>query len=346
MELGKRAKKFVTWLALLFAVLVAFTVLYGVLDTAFAPYTNIDDEVVEPGYAYALGEIDDSYGIGHDGHDARADPAVPGAAALPVAPGDPRRNGEFVLLKMYPSDVFSGSLILINNAYSYDIPEMNDLVAVMDAKTESYRAADENVSVSEMMIGPLNDMMDAFHAETGNRNVSVVSAFRDYARQQEVLDTYTRRMGRANALQWVALPGHSEHHAGLAVDFGVYSNGVNRTFQGTGVYSWFRENSYLFGFVLRFDKLKSDVTGVTEEQWHFRYAGNPHAGIMYEYDLCLEEYIGLVMGHSFGEPFAAVYDGVGYEIYYVRGTTVAVPFDCDFDISGNNIDGFIVTTWR
>ena len=78
------------------------------------------------------------------------------------------------------------------------------------------------------------------------------------------------------------MPGTSEHQLGIAVDISgeVYD-----------IYPWLRENSCQYGFILRYPPDKTSVTGVSGEEWHYRYVGVEAATEMYEGGLCLEEYL-------------------------------------------------------
>ena len=80
----------------------------------------------------------------------------------------------------------------------------------------------------------------------------------------------------------MAKPGYSEHQLGLAVDINgeVYD-----------VYTWLMENSYRYGFIFRYPGEKTDLTGISQEVWHYRYVGVEAATEMYEQGLCLEEYL-------------------------------------------------------
>ena len=57
------------------------------------------------------------------------------------------------------------------------------------------------------------------------------------------------------------------------------------------VYLWLQENSHKYGVIFRYPGSKTDITGVSEEMWHYRYVGTEAAVEMYEQDLCLEEYL-------------------------------------------------------
>jgi len=255
---------------------------------------------------------------------------------------DPAVN-EYIAIRMDTSHISQGSLLLINHDNYFEIPDLNGFIVIDDKKTRSYRVSDENALLSEAVIAPLNDMMDAFYAETGQQSVTITSAFRNYDRQQKIHDEYVALMGQKEAIRWASLPGYSEHHAGLAVDLGIYSGGAERIFNGTGVYEWFSQHSYKYGFVLRFPSDKADITKIAYEPWHYRYVGEPHSYVMYENNLCFEEYIEMLTRHTFEEPYKISYDKKEYVVYFSRDMSIPIPFDCEFDISGNNIDGFIIT---
>ena len=90
-----------------------------------------------------------------------------------------------------------------------------------------------------------------------------------------------------------AKPGESEHHTGLSVDlFSITDN--DYLSEDTAAYRWLEQNAHRFGFILRYRKDKSDITGYMFEPWHFRYVGRDAASIMYEQNLTLEEYLGVL----------------------------------------------------
>ena len=88
-------------------------------------------------------------------------------------------------------------------------------------------------------------------------------------------------------MQTINKPGTSEHNLGLAIDF----NYVNYNFDQTKGFKWLKDNAENYGFVLRYDKEKEDITKVIYEPWHWRYVGKENAIKMNELNMCLEEYI-------------------------------------------------------
>lgn len=98
----------------------------------------------------------------------------------------------------------------------------------------------------------------------------------------------TDEEAKTEAEYWVAIPGTSEHQSGLAVDI----NGDKKHSENADVYKWLENNAYKYGFVYRYQADKFNLTGVANEQWHYRYVGKEAAKEMYNENLCLEEYLG------------------------------------------------------
>ena len=84
------------------------------------------------------------------------------------------------------------------------------------------------------------------------------------------------------------LPGCSEHETGLAFDVTArYNSG---TFEDTPQFVWLYAHCWDFGFILRYPKDKTDITGIAYESWHYRYVGEEAARIIHENGWTLEEY--------------------------------------------------------
>lgn len=99
------------------------------------------------------------------------------------------------------------------------------------------------------------------------------------------------------AAQSVAPPGTSEHQLGLAADiidseYTYLDEGQERT----GTQRWLMENSWRYGFILRYPNGTTDITGIIYEPWHYRYVGERFAKDIYEKDVTLEEYVALRRG--------------------------------------------------
>ena len=97
-----------------------------------------------------------------------------------------------------------------------------------------------------------------------------------------------RKKQKKRAEKYVAIPDTSEHQLGLSVDINADTDKCS----SEKVYQWLDENAYKYGFVKRYPEDKTDITGISNEPWHYRYVGTTVAKIMKEENLCLEEYLG------------------------------------------------------
>lgn len=220
----------------------------------------------------------------------------------------------------------------------------------MEKKSHSYKVRDRNIQLNDSLIGPLNAMFDDFHAETNKKDVMVLSAFRSLEDQSRIYNVRVAEKGEAYTRKWVAFPSGSEHHTGLAFDLSrLTDDGKLLDFEDKGAYSWIHKHADRYGFIVRYPENKSKITGISYEPWHFRYVGKPHAEVMTVKNMVLEEYIEYVKQFKPGKNHLYIQgsDGQDYEIYFVKATEdeilVPVPKHDTYSISGNNVDGFIVT---
>lgn len=171
----------------------------------------------------------------------------------------------------YLPDNFDTNLIKLNNGHFVDERAYPDLQKMMDdARAEglspvicsSYRTVERQTTL--------------FHNEI----------------EEYLAKGYSQEEAEIEAARWVAVPGTSEHHTGLALDI-VSSNNqqLNEEQELTPEQKWLIENSYKYGFILRFPKDKTDITGINYEPWHYRYVGIEAAKEIYEKGICLEEYL-------------------------------------------------------
>jgi zinc D-Ala-D-Ala carboxypeptidase len=130
----------------------------------------------------------------------------------------------------------------------------------------------------------------------------ICSAYRSVEKQQELFDAEVadKETGGlshddavAAAKTAVALPGTSEHNLGLAADIvAMEYQKLDEGFLNTDECKWLAENSWKYGFIMRYPEGKSDSTKIVFEPWHYRYVGKEAAAEIKEQGLCLEEYLG------------------------------------------------------
>lgn len=126
-------------------------------------------------------------------------------------------------------------------------------------------------------------------------DVRVISAYRTYALQVQLYNSYIARDGQAAADTYSARPGHSEHQTGLTVDLDDYGACyLNGCFGDTPAGQWLAENAAAYGFIVRYPAEKEHITGFMPEPWHFRYVGPELAAEMRATGITtLEEFFGL-----------------------------------------------------
>lgn len=177
-----------------------------------------------------------------------------------------------------------------------------------------------------------------------------VSGWRSEAEQREIWDGSMRESGEEFTRKYVALPGCSEHQTGLAIDLALRADNIDfirPEFPYDGVCGRFRALAADYGFVERYQSGKEGVTDIAAEPWHFRYVGRPHARIMCEMGLCLEEYVEYLRAYPYPERLLEV-RGEVYEAevgFAGARDTLGLP-DAPYQVSGNNVDGYIYTLWR
>lgn len=152
--------------------------------------------------------------------------------------------------------------------------------------------------------GALLKMLDDCREAGGNPYIC--STYRTQQYQQNLYDNKILRLilsgtdeqaAPAIAAQSVAVPGTSEHQLGLAADIidQFYTN-LDAGQEETSTQKWLMENSWRYGFILRYPNGSTDITGIIYEPWHYRYVGETFAKEIYELDVTLEEYLALRRG--------------------------------------------------
>ncbi|WP_017690764.1 D-Ala-D-Ala carboxypeptidase VanY [Paenibacillus sp. PAMC 26794] len=229
--------------------------------------------------------------------------------------------------------VHKGNLLLVNKQYPVDAEGVkSDIVYVADEDEllRGYGIMDQKIMLSRQVAQEFQRMVEAA-GEEGVRYFLISSGYRDFAKQDELY----REKGSDYALP----AGHSEHNLGLSLDVGSSLAAMNEAPEG----AWLEKNAWKYGFILRYPKDKVRITGIQYEPWHFRYVGLPHSAVMHDNNLVLEEYLELLKEK---ENITVEVEGEAYHIRYYRATqdmTVYIPEQGQTEISGDNMDGVIVT---
>jgi len=223
-----------------------------------------------------------------------------------------------------------GSLVLINSEY----PAKDSYSGLCNLESgKGYMVYNsENASVSPEVPEHLRDMIDDYCLNTGKNNVVIYNTA--YLNNEE------------NSLYETDYP---ESVSGYSLDIAInssYSEIIQ--YDGFDVEGWLAENCYNYGFIIRFPENKEEITGFEYSPYHFRYVGLPHSLIMNEKNMCLEEYTDFIKDYTSDNPLSYNSGDHEYTIYYTPAentetTTIRIPENAEYQISGNNYDGYIIS---
>ena len=263
-----------------------------------------------------------------------------------TTPGTTTPGGEKIdwgTFTVTTTDTLHGDLVLVNNAHAYTFPTTDEHLAEIyntwkpnpKQPPQPYVLSGLSIYMDKDALHALDAMLVDFAAATGRTNVQLRYAYRTYE-EQEGKDV---------------LPGHSDHHTGLgcALQY-TDENNVAHDLSLDPVYNWLFENAHRYGFISRYPADKTEMTGIEDYNYYFRYVGVAHATYMVQNNLCMEEYIELLKNFDNEKPLKiAGADGKSYEVYYVAvdgSTTVKHPTNYPYTVSGTNEGGVVITVNR
>ena len=135
--------------------------------------------------------------------------------------------------------------------------------------------------------------------EKDNATIELDSVYRSVAEQQDLWDRWSAdpEKGPEYVKKFVAVPGYSEHHTGLAIDICLVIDGEivadnDEMIAQREIFSKVHAKLAKYGFILRYLEGKDDITGYSYEPWHFRYINDPKiAKEIMDKNLTFEEYL-------------------------------------------------------
>jgi zinc D-Ala-D-Ala carboxypeptidase len=230
--------------------------------------------------------------------------------------------------------VYQGDLLLVNKDHPVPKglhPDSEAVSLIRNAELiDGFGVLDNKVLLSPQMAERFAAMVKAAGKE-GINHFLISSGYRDEQKQDELY----RQMGSK-----LALPaGYSEHNLGLSLDIGSSQAEMNSAPEG----QWLKKNAWKYGFILRYPDDKTAITGIQFEPWHFRYVGLPHSAIIQENGFVLEQYMDYLKEQ---QSVSLKVQGQKYHVFYYpvsKDRTLQVPVQGQYEISGNNMDGVIVT---
>ncbi len=192
----------------------------------------------------------------------------------------------------YKTDLSKEYGILVNKFYELGSDyEPNDLVDI----SIKYYYGDKKKIRSEVYEAFKRMWEDAYKEGI---YLIIVSAYRDYNSQVEVYKDYEAQKGTNYADSIAARPGYSEHQTGLSLDIYSKDNTLASTFKNSKAYEWLINNSYKYGFILRYPDGKKKITGFSYESWHYRYLGVDLATKVYNEGITFDEYYAYYMNET------------------------------------------------
>lgn len=231
--------------------------------------------------------------------------------------------------------IYQGNLLLVNKKYpvhksgvTKDIVNLHEYPELV----QGYGLLDNTIMLSQSVVQRFSEMIEAAAADDV-ANFLISSGYRDTEEQ--------KRLYEEKGAEYALPPGHSEHNLGLSLDIGSTQTAMNNAPEG----KWLQKNAWKYGFILRYPSDKTGITGIQYEPWHFRYVGLPHSRIMQDKNFTLEEYLEFLKEQ---QSYSAMVEGKQYEVSYhsVTGNTpIPIPADRRFELSGNNMDGVILTVF-
>ncbi|MFJ7756403.1 VanY-A/VanY-F/VanY-M family D-Ala-D-Ala carboxypeptidase [Peribacillus muralis] len=238
--------------------------------------------------------------------------------------------------KISKEQIYQGNLLLVNSEYPVHQKSVkSDILDLFGHKelTKGYGILDSEMKLSENVAQEFLKMISAAEKD-GVHHFLINSGYRDLNEQREIY----QKAGPDYALP----AGYSEHNLGLSLDVGSSQMKMSEAPEG----KWIEKNAWKYGFILRYPRDKIDITGIQYEPWHIRYVGLPHSAIMHKKNFALEEYLKYLKKEKMA---SAIVNGIKYTISYYsvsENMTIKVPKNNNYDISGNNIDGVIVTGYE
>lgn len=236
-------------------------------------------------------------------------------------------------ISVVKEQIYQGSLLLVNR--NHPVPTgSEEAKAVFLSKhqelVKGFGLLDRSIQLSKDMVQRFSTMVAAAEQEGVDRFL-ITSGYRNQVEQGQLY----KQMGADYAMP----AGYSEHNLGLSIDIGSAQGEMDKAPEG----KWLKQNAWKYGFILRYPKNKSGITGIQYEPWHFRYVGLPHSAVMQENGWVLEEYLDYLKDRK---SVTVTVDHSSCSISYhpvTQSTTIEIPSKARYEISGNNVDGVIVT---
>ena len=204
----------------------------------------------------------------------------------------------------YEDTVTFVNAYLDKDYYSNDIQLSKDKASKLDVIVNKYYKLDKDYEPEDLTVinskfasgtqklrKEAADKFEEMASDMLKENLKIYagSTYRSYSYQEGLYNRYVKKDGFKEAETYSARAGYSEHQLGLAVD--IVNGKWNYLSEGDKEYTWLINNSYKYGFILRYPHESEYITGYVFEDWHFRYLGIDLATKVHESKLTYDEYI-------------------------------------------------------
>ena len=243
---------------------------------------------------------------------------------------DYKEDLDQTLLYTITSSVRTGDLILVNKNHPISFAENSSLSFMSTGN--GYGLRDNSLEANPKAIEALNSMVADLNTNVEAANLVVLTAYRSKERQ--------------DSLNNGTPGGCSDYHTGLSFELKEKTNDDNYIeLDRLDKYDWLYKNAHKYGFIVRYPENCKSETGISDYAYVFRYVGVPHATYIYENGLCLESYLDLLRtSHKSAAPLEITStDSVSYKVFYSEKVEIEIDADAVFEISGDNMNGYIIT---
>lgn len=182
-------------------------------------------------------------------------------------------------------------LVLVNKTHQLPVNWEDKITLVVDKDPWG-----DDVVIEEETLKEFKKLQEALLEE--GVDIRLDSVYRSIDDQIDLWSYFKKEYGEDYCRQYVAAPGYSEHHTGLAVDVCMVVNGKpdndnDHMIANKELFAKVHALMPEYGFILRYPEGEEDITGYNYEPWHLRYVGSPSvAKEIAEKGLTLEEYLG------------------------------------------------------
>jgi LAS superfamily LD-carboxypeptidase LdcB len=184
------------------------------------------------------------------------------------------------------SNIELGNLVLVNKYFALDKDYApKNLISI---------APYGNVKLVDIAAEAFKELCRT--AENDGYTIIGISGYRSYQTQYNLYNRYLQKDPQWLVDTYSARAGHSEHQTGLAIDVSSNNSDI-LTFESSSSFKWMKTNAHRFGYILRYQKGKEDITGYKYEPWHYRYVGEEIASMLYETGMTYDEYVALYLSN-------------------------------------------------